>query len=300
MLLYMLQNKTISRLKLFVYLVLFVWLAVPGGVAQVTGKELEKLGGLQLERHPANDGDSFFATDGERRYYLRLYFIDSPESSASSSTLARRIREQTRYFGLSDHTTTVSMGKTAADYTKEELADTFTAYTAFANAGGRSAQQRIYAFVVTADGKDLGRLLVSEGLARAYGLGRQDYRGTSRQELKERFKDIEIEAMLKRKGVWEYADADQIVKLRAEQREEERTLQDIKERTAERVPGAGININTAGKDQLTLLPGIGPVLAERIIKHRPYEAIDELLQVKGIGEKTLKEILPLIRLNLDS
>lgn len=264
-------------------------------VSAVT-EELQKLRGLRLVEHPANDGDSFFVTDGEKRYYLRLYFVDTPERTATSSTLARRVRQQTRYFGLTDHAATVSMGKMAAKYSRNKLAEPFIAYTVFADAGGRSSHRRIYAFVVTADGKDLGRLLVNEGLARAYGLGRQDYKGTPLNELKERFKDLETEAMLKRKGVWRYADADQIVKLRAEQRQEERELLEIRERAAGRAPGTRININSADKDQLALLPGVGPIIAERIIELRPFEAVDELLNVKGIGEKTLEKIQPQVRL----
>ena len=52
-----------------------------------------------------------------------------------------------------------------------------------------------------------------------------------------------------------------------------------------------LNINTASADALTQLPGIGPVLAERIVEYRtkngPFKSIQELTEVKGIGEKTL-------------
>jgi len=50
-----------------------------------------------------------------------------------------------------------------------------------------------------------------------------------------------------------------------------------------------IPINRADKDILTSLPGIGPVLAERIVQrrkqHGPFRSKDELLQVAGIGPK---------------
>lgn len=59
-----------------------------------------------------------------------------------------------------------------------------------------------------------------------------------------------------------------------------------------------ININTASSVLLDTLPGIGPVLAERIVDYReangPFAAVEDLGNVEGIGSKTLLEILNLI------
>lgn len=55
-----------------------------------------------------------------------------------------------------------------------------------------------------------------------------------------------------------------------------------------------ISINTATKAQLQRIPGIGPVMAERIIKHRKkeglFQTIDHLVAIKGIGPKLLQKI----------
>lgn len=59
-----------------------------------------------------------------------------------------------------------------------------------------------------------------------------------------------------------------------------------------------VNINTADADTLTALPGIGQVLAERILAYRqqngPFRVIEEITKVEGIGEKKAEAILELI------
>ena len=59
-------------------------------------------------------------------------------------------------------------------------------------------------------------------------------------------------------------------------------------------PGRVVNVNTATQAELESLPGVGPVIARRIIEGRPYRSVDELNRVKGIGKKRLEEIRPVV------
>ena len=53
-----------------------------------------------------------------------------------------------------------------------------------------------------------------------------------------------------------------------------------------------VDINKASKAKLESVKGIGPAKAQRIIDGRPYESVDDLLKVRGIGEKSLEKMRP--------
>jgi competence protein ComEA len=64
--------------------------------------------------------------------------------------------------------------------------------------------------------------------------------------------------------------------------------------------GQLVNINTATLDGLEALPGVGPVTAQKILDwrtaHGAFSSVDELLEVDGIGEKTLADLAPYVTL----
>lgn len=67
-----------------------------------------------------------------------------------------------------------------------------------------------------------------------------------------------------------------------------------------RTPGEGyVNVNTADATQLQRLPHVGPAMAERILSFRaemgPFQAPEDLLQVRGIGPKKFEQMRPFVR-----
>jgi DNA uptake protein ComE-like DNA-binding protein len=187
-------------------------------------------------------------------------------------------------------------GKQAALRTRELLAKPFTVHTAFAGARGNGEKERAYAFVTTAEGKDLATVLVEDGLARAFGVTRQLPDGTSGNEYRDALADLELTAAAAKKGIWAVTDWTHIAKDRAEERRESADLQTV---LKDSQSTTAINPNTATAEELESLPGIGKKLAERIIEARttkPLTSIDDLLAIKGITPKLIESLTPKIQL----
>ncbi len=62
-----------------------------------------------------------------------------------------------------------------------------------------------------------------------------------------------------------------------------------------------VNINTADSSQLAFLPRVGPSVAQRIVEHRKtnggFKKVEDLMLVRGIGEKTFALIRPYLAIN---
>jgi len=67
---------------------------------------------------------------------------------------------------------------------------------------------------------------------------------------------------------------------------------------ADKAPAGKVNINTASVEQLVALPGVGPALAARIVEHREkegaFKAVEELMNIRGIGERSFQKLQPLV------
>ncbi len=207
------------------------------------------------------DGDSFKVQAAGRELHLRLYYVDCLETSAAGF-LGERVRQQQNYFALTHHGSVLQLGKQAAEFTQRVLARPFTIHTSYAKAPG-SSSIRYYAFVETHDGKDLGHLLVAQGLARIYGKTHAAPDGTSSAAHLTALMDVRAVARREQTGVW---------------------------RDSGLVDLPPYDLNTASREQLQRIPGIGATISARIIAGRPYSSVQELLDIAGIGPKKLEII----------
>ena len=267
-------------------------------------EDLQTFENCKLIETDWSDGDSFQVQlpDG-KKITVRLYGVDCIEYKVTDTTDARRLRSQRRYFGISGYggnarssiQAAKDFGGKAKTFVQEELKQPFTVATAFSDARGDGKYKRYYAFIITPSGDDLGELLVRNGLARAFGVGRETPDGKSRAEHRDALADIELQAAMKRSGVWAITNWDSLPDERRVEREMEAELglatgnQPLKS-------DEKLDINTAPRDELMRLPGVGEVLANRIIERRPYKKLSDITKVDGIGAGTLQRLLPNLEL----
>ncbi len=263
----------------------------PGIEDPATG--LFAIPGCQIVTTDWSDGDSFpVVAPGGEQFTIRLYGADCFEWHIADDTDARRLRAQRRYFGIQDIQAAKDLGEQGALLTRRLLQAPFTVHTAWADGRGSARYKRYYAFVTTSTGDDLAASLVREGLARAFGVYRQSPT-RSAKETEAHFDDLELTAARRGAGAWALTDWDRIADERGLQRAEDDELELAQGNQPLRVDER-INLNTATRDELMRLPGIGETMAYRIIEKRPYTSPNELTRVNGIGGKTFARIEPFL------
>src|SRR5438105_15740832 len=160
-------------------------------------KEWVKLADCRYVENPDNDGDSFHVRAGDKEFTARLYYVDAPETNLRQGD---RTHDQALHFGITLDET-MNAGEKAKQRTKELLQKPFLIWTRWATAGGRGRESRYYV-IVEADGKSLGEILVSEGLARTKGKAPNLPSGEHAKAYMERLDDLESAAREKHLGAW--------------------------------------------------------------------------------------------------
>ena len=177
--------------------VIVLWSASVDLRARDPSKDWIVLKDCRLIPNPANDGDSFHVSAGEKEYLFRLYLVDAPETDEMTP---RRLIEQAKYFNITVPQA-IEVGRAAKEFTRQKLSEPLTVVTHMSDAMGQSRLQRFYAFVETKEG-DLGEQLVRNGLARSYGFkGARPGATNSRIEV-EKLQKFEDEAKREKIGAW--------------------------------------------------------------------------------------------------
>jgi competence protein ComEA len=250
----------------------------------------------RLILNPANDGDSFHVSAGKEEYIFRLYLVDAPETDGMEPG---RLVEQAKHFGITVPQA-IEVGEAAKAFVQEKLAERFTVYTRMSDAMGRSKNERFYAFVRTKEG-DLGEQLIANGLARIYGRRAPPPGASSSAAERQKLEELEDKAKQHKLGAW----AANIERTSAPTSPPATiptppptapvaVLPATSSSTSknERLLPAKLDVNTATEKELRSLPGIGPVMAARIIAARPFRSADDLKKVNGIGDKKYAQIRP--------
>jgi competence protein ComEA len=282
-----------------------IWLAaLDPGDAKGKEKDWITLENCHLIPNDANDGDSFHVRANDTEYLVRLYFVDAPETAGIS---AARLIEQAEYFGVSVPQV-VEIGLDAKRFVDAKLSGPFSIVTRLAGGLGRSKVQRIYGFVRTKEG-DLAEQLVANGLARIHGTTATAPGGSTSTDEREKLLRLETEAKRRKVGGWGVNEQpwNGIGPQSQSSPDASRSISatptssslaaasspgEVKSRAKEKTQLGKIDINTATEKELTTVPGIGHVMAARIIAARPFRSADDLKKVSGIGDKKYAQTRP--------
>jgi len=308
-------HLTQLRRKIRLIVLAIVWAAAATcNVDARESKDWIVLKNCQLISNRANDGDSFHASAGAREYIFRLYMVDAPETDEMTP---RRLVEQAQYFAITVPQA-IDVGQAAKEFTRQKLSEPFTVFTRMSDAMGHSKLERFYAFVQTKDG-DLGEQLVRNGLARNYGFKAVPPGLKNSQIEAEKLQQFEDEARQEKIGGWGISAerlsihaqkpssfslfvieksagfqalplANTFSRISGDSSASFSTpgmnrVEPHESRTKNKIDLGRIDINTSTEKELRMIPGIGPVMAARILAARPFRSADDLKKVNGIGEK---------------
>jgi endonuclease YncB( thermonuclease family) len=177
--------------------VVAVLLASAGKIYASTKKEWVTLSDCQYLDAADNDGDSFRVRAGDDEFTARLYYVDAPEMNLKQ---AERTREQSIHFGITLDDT-LKAGTKAKERVRELLQKSFLIRTRWATAGGRGRESRYYV-IVEIDEKNLGEILINEGLARTKGVAPNLPTGEHAGAYMQRLERLEADARQKKIGAW--------------------------------------------------------------------------------------------------
>jgi len=311
-----------SSIPLRVATIAFIGIAIFCAALPAVGprEQWTVLEDCRLIVNPANDGDSFHVSASTNEYIFRLYLVDAPETDEMTPA---RLVEQANYFGITVPQA-IEVGRAAKEFTLEKLSEPFTVFTHMSDAMGHSRLERFYAYVQTKEG-DLAEHLVRNGLARIYGFKAAPPGLRNLRVEMEKLQQFENAAKQEKIGAWG-VNAGRL-SIRAENQsgfsffipaEKPRsrgtpaaspaipfsspkpgasiapsgTPKPNTSRPKEKTPLGKIDINTATEKELTTVPGIGHVMAARIIAARPFRSADDLKRVSGIGDEKYAQIRP--------
>src|SRR5256885_272278 len=177
--------------------VLLLLVALSSKTSAGERKEWVKLTDCHYLDAPDNDGDSFRVRGGDKEFTARLYYVDAPETNLR---LGDRTHDQALHFGITLDET-MKAGEKAKQRTKELLQKPVLIWTRWSTAGGRGRESRYYV-IVEIDGKRLGEILVTEGLARVKGVAPNLPNEEKGKAYMEHLDDFESAARAKHLGAW--------------------------------------------------------------------------------------------------
>ncbi|MEQ1861671.1 MAG: helix-hairpin-helix domain-containing protein [Chthoniobacteraceae bacterium] len=256
-------------------------LPLPGPASAAGPSKWEVWEDCRFDAEKYYDGDSFHIRHGRKSVIVRLYFVDTPETDTS---YAERIVEQAAYFRASKGAV-LRAADAAKEFTAKFLAKPFRVITCRRVAPGASRSDRYYA-IVERDGVRLDAALVEAGWARVTSevAAYPDEAGGRR--VFQQLRTIEQTAARARRGLWAASGAPA-----------EPMTDAIKPRLGKpaSADAAGrVNLNTATQAAIETLPGVGPKMAEQIIRARPLSGIEAFDAIPGVGPKMIEAVRDLI------